>query len=109
MNFVANDPDVLSTEECAVFPCLTKFAGGPEHDFAAPAYASRPEMAATMAGRADRKVPGRVGMSTIGYRFDWLKTKRAYAIAKLADSGESHALDRHYVTLHQPLIFLRRL
>jgi hypothetical protein len=61
MNFVANDPDVLSTEECAVFPCLTKFAGGPEHDFAAPAYASRPEMAATMAGRADRKVPGRVG------------------------------------------------
>jgi hypothetical protein len=27
----------------------------PEHDFAAPAYASRPEMAAAMAGRADRK------------------------------------------------------
>jgi hypothetical protein len=58
-------------------------------------------------GRSQSPWSGR--MSTIGYRFEWLKTKRADAIAKMADSSESHALDRRYVTLHQPLIFLRRL
>jgi hypothetical protein len=58
MNFVANDPDVLSTEECAVFPCLTKFAGGPEPDFAAPAYASRPEMGPLWPGPIAKSLVG---------------------------------------------------
>jgi hypothetical protein len=48
-------------------------------------------------------------MSTIGNRFDRLKIKRAYAMTTLAESGDSHALDRQHATFHQSLIFFLRI
>jgi hypothetical protein len=89
------------------FPTDQIFFGGLEQDSTEPTQANSRLRTLWLAGPIATSLVG----SDVDYRdrFDRLKTKTAYAMTTLAESGESHPLNRQHAAFHQSLIFFQRI
>jgi predicted ATPase/DNA-binding winged helix-turn-helix (wHTH) protein len=98
---------LLSQEEQTVFRRLAIFVGGFTLEAASAVAANAVETESDIADTVANLVMKSLVVADLGdkeVRFRLLETMRAYALAKLAESGEAEALGRRHAAYHRDLV-----